>query len=218
MRSKHHEIAGLKLVVLSVAVVFASSANVSADVIPYPDVGTPNSTLYTFTAESNGDVTAYFAGASAANDSEIGMLVNGVSTGIIGLDDHSSFVGQGLDLGFANAGDFLTFVLQDNSLGMDAYSDPTMNLAYDLSDSPYHQHVYSTQYTATSPVFPGVPPGVFVAFEDARMPNSDFDYNDNMFVFTQVAMTTPEPSTLSLLSAALLGLGVVYLRRRRAKA
>jgi len=32
-----------------------------------------------------GDIIAYFAGSSAGNRSELGMLVNGVSTGVLGI-------------------------------------------------------------------------------------------------------------------------------------
>ena len=48
-------------------------------------------------------------------------------TGIIGLDNHTSALGQELDLGSVMAGDTLVFVLQNNSLGEDAYSNPALN-------------------------------------------------------------------------------------------
>jgi hypothetical protein len=37
------------------------------------------------------------------------------------------------------------------------------------------------------------------------------------FSFNGSPATTPEPATITLLASALLGLGVVYLRRRRTK-
>ena len=53
-----------------------------AGAAPYPDVGEPNPTTYTFTAEMTGDVEAFFVGSGrAALNEEIGMSVNGVSTG-----------------------------------------------------------------------------------------------------------------------------------------
>src|SRR5579885_2169840 len=124
-----------------------------ADAIPYPTPGVVNPVTYTFTAASSGDIVAYFAGSTAAYDNELGLLVNGVSTGIIGLDNHSSSIGQSLDLGSVHAGDVLTFVLINNTLGMQAYSDPSMNVGYDSSSyTGSHNHVYSTAYTGTSPV------------------------------------------------------------------
>ena len=108
-----------------------------ADAIPYPCCGY-NATTYTFTATSTGEIDAYFAGSTAGYDNELGLWVNGVSTGIIGLDNHTSALGQELDLGSVMAGDTLVFVLQNNSLGEDAYSNPALNLSYD--DGPATGH------------------------------------------------------------------------------
>src|SRR5690348_8842286 len=118
-----------------------------ADLIPYPNTGTPNPITYTFTAATSGDIIAYFAGSVAGFDNELGMLVNGVSTGVIGLDNHASALGQSLNLGHANAGDTLVFVLQNNTLGKNAYSDPSLNTSYDFDGSVGHNHIYSTPYT-----------------------------------------------------------------------
>jgi len=176
------------------------------DDIPYPHSGKYNSTTYAFTAENTGDVVAYFAGTDATYDNELGMLVNGVSTGKIGLDDHTSSIGQSFDLGHANAGDTLTFVLQVNTLKADVYSDPSLNLSYDTSGETLgHNHAYSTEYTATSPIFGSAPAGTFVAFEDERFPSSDFSYNDENFVFSNVAVPEPASEMLGAVALVLIG-------------
>ena len=144
------------------------------------------------------------------------MLVNGVSTGVVGLDNHSSALGQSLDLGSVHAGDVLTFVLINHSLGMNAYSDPSMNAGYDSPGyTGSHNHVYSTAYTATSPIIDSIPTGTFVSFEDLPFAGSDFNYNDEDFVFTNVGTTQGVPDTSSC--AVLLGLGLAgfSLFRRR---
>lgn len=204
---------------ISVAVLslWAGAAQVArADAIPYPTSGVVNPVFYTFSAVANGNITAYFAGSTASYDNELGMLVNGVSTGIVGLDNHTSSIGQSLVLGNVNAGDTLTFVLVNHTLGMNAYSDASLNVGYDLDNSVGHNHVYSTPYTATSPLLPGVPVGTFVSFEDLQFPQSDFNYNDEDFVFVNVGVTThglPDAaSSATLLSISLAGLGL--LRRR----
>jgi VPDSG-CTERM motif len=215
-QEKTLKIMNKKLLSLAIVGLIGSSTSLFADPIPYPNSGTENPITYTFTATASGSITAYFAGSTAAYDNELGMLVNGVSTGVIGLDNQSSFLGQSLTLGSVTAGDVLTFVLQNNTLGMNAYSDPTLNVGYDIDGSVGHNHVYSTPYTATSPIIDSIPVGTFVAFEDLQFPNSDFNYNDEDFVFTDVSVTqTTVPDggmTISMLGMAFAGLGL--LRRK----
>jgi hypothetical protein len=86
-----------------------SGTSARADAIPYPTPGVVNSDVYTFMATATGNVTAYFAGASADNTSDLGMLVNGVSTGLFGLNNSNTPVGTSFVLGSVIAGQVLTF-------------------------------------------------------------------------------------------------------------
>jgi hypothetical protein len=202
-----------------------AAAPARADAIPYQNIGTPNPVTYSFTAKTTGDLIAYFAGSTATYDNQLGVLVNGVAQGGYGLDNHSSSVGEQYDFGLVTAGSTLVFVLHNLTLGNNAYSDPSLNVAYDLNGSDGHNHLYSTAYTATSPVLNGIPAGTFFAFEDLPFPYSDFNYNDEDFVFLDVATKItsdagfaadpiPEPAALVLFGAGLAGLRLV--RRRRA--
>jgi hypothetical protein len=75
-----------------------------------------------------------------------------------------------------------SFVLHDLSLGEDAFSDPTMNLSYDIDGASGHQHVYSTPYTQ-DPLIDSIPAGIYVGFEDLPFTDgSDFGYEDLQFV------------------------------------
>jgi hypothetical protein len=187
-----------------------------ADSIPYPTPGTLNPATYSFTAAFTGDVIAYFAGSSAGFENTLGLQINGVSTGIFGLNNHTSALGDSLNLGFAHAGDVLTFVMHNISPGIgDLYSNPTLNGPYDGLPVGT-QHIYSTRYTATFPIFDSIPAGVFVSFEDLPFRNSNFNYDDLNFVFTNVtAAETPVPAALPLFASGLGALGLLGWRRKK---
>lgn len=193
----------------------ASPAVLAADAIPYARSGTYNATVYTFTAQSTGDVVAYFVGGGgASHQNTVGLLVNGVlSAAGFGLDNHASAVGDSFNFGAVQAGDVLTLVMNDATLNnARVYSDPALNTAYDGGGVTVHNHIYSTRYNASAGLFSGVPDGIYVGFEDLPFPGADLNYNDESFVFTNVAVAVPEPEALALVLA---GLGVASLARRR---
>jgi len=186
----------------------ALSGASQAGPIPYPNGGTENTTLYSFTAASTGKVTAYFYARSFAGyTNQIGMWVNGVSTGIYGLNNQTSNPGDEIDLGNVVAGDEIVFEMINLSPGGVGpwYSKKSMNV-----DGT--NHVYSTDFSGmlgTKSVT-----GTYVGFEDldART-GTDYNYTDEQFVFTNIATSTnvPEPGTLALVLIA----GAAAVGRRR---
>jgi hypothetical protein len=202
------------------AFAFTAIAGISlAGPIPYPNSGTVNATTYSFTASATGDVVAYFGGSGASFDEQVGLLDNGVLTAAgFGLDDHSTAVGAAFDFGPVTAGDSLVFVDRINGTGF-VYSDPSLNGPYDAPGTLNDNHIYSTAAVAGQ-VFSGSPAGTYVGFEDLSFPNSDFNYFDDTFVFTNVSTTTsgvPDgASTLALLGASIAA--IFALRRRVAVA
>ena len=196
---------------------FISGAQ-AASLIPYPSIPPQvhqNADNYTFTATDTGNITAYFAGSDAGHTDRIGLLVNGNLTGIIGLNNHTSNIGDSIVLGSVNAGDTLTFFLIDANTSSTWYSDRSLNTDGNT------QHIYSTLYDGITPPL-GVPAGTFIGFEDLSVAQGgDFDYNDDSFVFTNVSINltseTPLPSAVWLFSGGLGLLGMLYRKKEKPK-
>lgn len=182
-----------------VALCASLSMSVQAGPIPYPDVGMP-APANSFVATADGSITAYFFATSALYKSQIGVLINGISTGVFGLWNHESEYGDSVVLApSVSAGDEVVFELWVESIDTSWYSLAELNI--DLKN-----HTYSTDFSGAG----SVPAGTYVAFED--LPNlGDFDFNDHQFVVTNVT-AVPEPAGLVLLGIGLLALG--YSRKR----
>jgi hypothetical protein len=181
---------------------FALLGAASAGAMPsYPTPGATNPESYSFIAGHSGTVTAYFAGQTASYTNVLGLMVNGVDTGIVGLNNHAAALGEALNFGHVSAGDTLTFYINVLTTGNTFYSDASMN-------SDGLQHIWSTPYAGGDY---GIPAGTYVGFEDIAW-GGDKDYDDLQFVWTNAV---PEPSAWALMIAG-FGLVGTALRRRRA--
>jgi hypothetical protein len=170
------------------------------------------------TLVATGDVKAVYIFANAADTSFLNE-VSPVSWSTI-FCNHSSGsctaspTGDMVDLGSQSGP--LVFSLSNITKGK-SYQTNTPD-----AGGAYHA-VFSTNYTtfglgalpsAAATALSGLPNVTFVAWEDRDATNgSDFDYNDLVFAFSNTKASIPEPLSLSLLGAGLLGFAA--LRRRK---
>jgi hypothetical protein len=186
----------------------ASATTLCAGSIPYGNVGeiTP---FVTFTAVSSGDLMAYFYDSGATFNEDLGLFVNGVQQGGYALEDHASSFGDSVNFGHVNAGDDIVFALR--------VADTNYTLYSDLFGNPdFVSHVYTTSFAGETRGDITIPAGTFVGFEDSLLPFSDFNYNDEAFVFTNVSSTvvTPEPGSPLLLAGGALVIALGILRKK----
>lgn len=203
---------------LTIAVVAAAALPVWGDAIPYGNPGFEAPTM-TFTAMATGSIDAWFYGSSAGdNDSvQICDLSTSSCSGQF-FPNHTTTVGTE-DAGVLSvtAGDVLEFNMFNNSTGQELSSNPSLS-ADGLN------HAYETPYTVSVEGIPA--PGTFIGMEDLPctsfdagtgqcLAGSDFDYNDDQYVFDNVAATSavPEPGSLLFLATCLLGIGGTLKRR-----
>ena len=185
----------------------AYAMSASAAPVPYTDVGNQNLIEYTFTAATTGDITAFFVGKGGAEYiNTLSISINGVATGVSGLNNQTSAYGQSLNFGHANAGDVIVFSLYVADLDRTWSSVKSQNI-------DEVNHVYSASFAGDQ----SIPAGLYLAFEDLKY-DPDFNYLDAQFVISNVTTGTPEvpvPAAAWLMGSGLLGLAGVARRRNQ---
>ncbi len=179
---------------------------------------------------ATGDVQAVYVFADAGDTSVLGetapiafpqIFCNHSTGGCTG-----GSAGNTVDLGIQAGG--LVFSLDNLTKGTSYLSNvaDTDGNFHALITTNYADFGVGSLPGAVDAYISGLPVGTtvtFVGWEDRNeAQNSDFDYNDLIFAFTNTTTTppvpTPEPATLSLLGAGILGFAAMRRRQRRKSA
>ena len=191
---------------LLLSVVLSAVTAIADDCIPYCNVGNIAPTNV-FNATSTRQVTGYFVGKGPAGDTDYVRMLDLTSntTGDWVFNNQTSQVGGMTDFGMANAGDVLVFEIWNETENLIFASQPSLS-------EDQQNHAYAMHFSGGILNGYDFPAGTYIGMEDWPEGQSDWNYQDDQFIATNVTIV-PEPGSLLALGSGILSL--MGLARRR---
>jgi hypothetical protein len=206
----------LSMVALASLLAAGTTSLFAASFTPYSSVGNPitASNPVTYTGVSGVGINAYFYSVSAADTDTISVFDATAGTFLFPTNafNNQSPSTPGSEVTFTNPtlknGDTLYFDLYNTSFPSDIFSSDA-NSSDPKGSTDGEDHAYITAFNGTIGSY-GTIIGTYVGMEDLPKGSSDWDYNDDTFVFNNASpkgdpAPTPEPSTFALFGTGLLG-------------
>jgi len=197
---------------------FSSGTNVSPNGYAAASSGSPDAPAAFNLVHSTNSLIISLIGVNTGNTSDMFGIYNSSLTGNAAVLSEVSLFGSTSSIGTSSTQNALSFstigFYMTDGLGYTWFSNDALNSATGTPESTTHQHFsLFTTSTDANTFYLGVEDGLYNTGEGLNG-----DYNDLVIKINADATGVPEPATIALMGAGLLGLGFARFRARKNRA